>query len=159
MVAVQDLLKQIEQKDNEIKDLRDKVGNLAQSMIDIHLQFANLLAFEIGKLHKLTPDEYEIAIMVNGDIIISSEVRESFRLEFKNYNKLLEYLLCMVRLVSIEDGAAVASGEKTHTQVYYEIGKQYGSLCESCGAKIPPSSEDDDPSIKVCEKCYHDGEM
>lgn len=158
MVSVKELLEKIEQKDAKITDLRDKIGNLAQSMKDTYLQFANLLAVEIGKLHKLTPEELEISIMINGDIIIASGKNDSFRLEFKNYNMLLEYLLCMVRLVSIEDGAAVASGEKTQTQVYFEVAQSYGSFCVSCGAKLPPLDPEDEQITDLCEKCYQDGE-
>lgn len=158
MVAVKDLLDEIKKKDAKIIDLRDKIGKLAESMKDIYLQFANLLGVEIGKLHKLTSEELEISIMINGNIIIASGKNDSFHLEFDNYNKLLEYLLCMVRLVSIEDGAAVASGEKSQTQVYFEVAQSYGSFCVSCGAKLPPLDSEDEQITDLCEKCYHDGE-
>ncbi len=156
--TIQEMVDTIKKKKSKITDLRDKIGNLAQSMKDVYLQFANLLAVEIGKTHKLSPEELRISILINGNIIIASGKNDSFKLEFENYNKLLEYLLCMVRLSSLEDGYAVASGKKTQAEVYFKIEQQYGSFCVSCGGKIPPSSEDDDPSIKVCEKCYHDGE-
>lgn len=156
--TIQEMVDTIKKKESDIIDLRDKIGNLAQSMKDTYLQFANLLGVEIGKLHKLTPEELTISIMINGNIVIDSGKNASFHLEFKNYNELLEYLLCMVRLVSIEDGAAVASGEKTQAQVYFEVAQSYGSFCVSCGVKLPPLDPEDEHITDLCEKCYHDGE-
>ena len=119
MVSVRELLKKIEEKDAIISDLREKIGKLSQSMTDAYLNFAVLLGSEVGRIQRIDPKSLDIRIMLDGKIII--QAGKAFRLEFTDYNKLLHHLLCMVRLVSIQDGVDVITGKKEQATVYYDM--------------------------------------
>lgn len=161
-VTVKGLVEKIERRDNTIKKLRNRIGDISQEKVDLYLQFAVLLGNEIGKLHKLIPEELDIRIMLDGKIVISTGNDKSFRLEFNSFTKQLEYLLCMSRLIGLEDGAAVAYGRKSQVQVYHEVKQDYPdnqNQCKSCGKLLPPLDKDDDPALaNICESCYQNGE-
>lgn len=161
-VTVKGLVEKIERRDNTIKNLRNRIGDISQEKVDLYLNFAVLLGVEMGKLHKLTSEELDIRIMLDKKIIISTGDDKSFRLEFNSFTKQLEYLLCMTRLVGLEDGAAVAFGSKSQAQVYHEVKQDYPDYqnqCKSCGKLLPPLDKDDDPALaNICESCYQNGE-
>ena len=125
MVSVEELVKQINEKDEKIRDLRDKIGNLSSLLTQAYLDFAILLGNEIGKSNGLKSDEVSVSIDLNGKIIVSSGINDSFKLEFDSFNKLLEHLLCMVRLQGVEDGSQVVSGLKSETQVFYQVESKF----------------------------------
>jgi len=148
----------------KINELRGKIGKYTQQVADLYLEFAVLLGSEIGKSQNLSPDELDIRIMLDGKIIVSAG--EHFRVDFDNYNKMLEFLLCMVRLQCINDGADVMSAKKTETQVYYAVEKQITDFddddvpknCVSCGKPLPPLDPEELNINDLCEACYQDGE-
>lgn len=121
MVSVEELLKQIEEKDKKIADLREKIGNLSNLVSQAYLGFAVLIGNEIGKCNNLSKDEVSVSILLDGKIVVASGKDDSFKLEFDSFNKLLEHLLCIVRLRGVEDGSQVTAGLKKETQVYYQV--------------------------------------
>ena len=121
VILAENTIKQAHDKMKDLIRVRDALSESISREVKFWSDIAHNLGVEIGKLHKLRPDEMSSRILMDGTIIISAGKDESFKMEFKTINEQLVYLVRMARLVGLENGVSVSAGKKTQSEVYNEI--------------------------------------
>lgn len=97
MVTVKELLEIIDQKDNEIKELKDISKTFFEEYSNFKIEIATLLVQEIVKTHHLSVDD--LVVEVQPDKVILTHLKnELFRLEFQDFKDIITYLVAMLKL-------------------------------------------------------------
>jgi hypothetical protein len=82
----------------KITYLRGKIGEMTEQHTDFMIGIAHLLGQEIAKIHILKAENIHTRILLDGKIVYTHADNELFRLEFKEFNEIIGYLVAMCKL-------------------------------------------------------------